>query len=93
MSGVGVQDVKFPKKSIKVMLKIHARAYGLAKRGIKYQYMGGKNHQREMNTMSLEMEGCGGGELEEQLRPKGRCGGKLCPFWTGAHTFTPRTFI
>lgn len=58
MSGIGVQDVKFPKKSIKVMLKIHAMAYGLAKRGIKYQYMG-ENHRREMNTVSLEMEEVG----------------------------------
>lgn len=51
MSGIGVQDVKFPKKSIKVMLKIHAMAYGLAKGGIKYQYMGEKtpkgNEHRE----------------------------------------------
>lgn len=93
MSGVGVQDVKFSKKSIKSYVKNSCSGIWLGQKGNKIPIYRGKNHQREMNTMSLEMEGCGGGELEEQLRPKGRCNGKLCPFWTGAHSFTPRTFI
>lgn len=93
MTGDGVQDVKFSKKSIKSYVKNSCSGIWLCQKGNKIPIYRGENHQREMNTMSLEMEGCGGGELEEQLRPKGRCNGKLCPFWTGAHSFTPRTFI
>lgn len=85
MSGVGVQDVKFPKKSIKSCVKNSCNGKWLGQKGNKIPIYRGKKPPKGNEHHESRDEGLWRWGIRGAAQTQGQMWRQTLSFWTGAH--------